>query len=408
VKATHNSRAAQKPDMKPSLRIVLLGYVIRGPLGGMAWHHLNYLLGLAELGHEVLFVEDSDDYPSCYDPHDHSVTTNPRAGLRFAADAFRLIGHDDAWCYFDEHEKQWHGPAAARVMNFCEDADVVLNVSGVNPLRQWTSSIPIRVLIDTDPLFTQLRHLQEPERLAFARQHNVFFTFGENIPAGTSKVPDDGLPWRATRQPISLAAWPQRPAAANSCYSTVMQWDSYSSRRLAGVEYGMKSRSFEPYFSLPVKVDVGMALALGGETAPRQQLAEAGWRVDDPMPISLTPGTYRDYIASSRGEWSVAKHGYVVARTGWFSERSCCYLACGRPVIVQDTGWPGCATEVDGLRFFSDPDGACQALQQIEADYLRHCRGARALAESLFSPEAVLRPLLQQAVEVGRQMEAAA
>jgi hypothetical protein len=293
-------------------------------------------------------------------------------------------------------------------MKFCEDADVVLNVSGVNPLREWTRNIPVRVLIDTDPLFTQLRHLQEPERLAFARQHNAFFTFGENIPAGTSKVPDDGLPWRATRQPVSLAAWPDSPAAVGSYYSTVMQWDSYAAQCLAEVEYGMKSRSFEPYFSLPGEVDVGLALAVGGMAAPREELAHAGWRVDDPMPISRTPGTYRDYIASSRGEWSVAKHGYVVAQTGWFSERSCCYLASGRPVIVQDTGWPGCTDEVDGLRFFSGPDGARQALQQIEADYPRHCRGARELAKSLFSPETVLRLLLEQAVKVARRMEAAA
>jgi hypothetical protein len=380
------------------LRIVLLGYVVRGPIGGMAWHHLNYVKGLTELGHDVLFIEDSDEYPACYDPRDHSMTCDPEYGLRFSAHAFSSIDHDQNWCYFDAHTHRWHGPASENAIDFCRDADLVLNVSGVNPLRDWTRDIPVRVLIDTDPLFTQLRNLQEPEWLEYSLQHNAFFTFGENIPEGRSTVPDDGILWLPTRQPVSLESWPFNPAPSSASYSTVMQWDSYRTRKLGQQEFGMKSQSFLPFMDLPAMVEARLSLAVGGENAPRQKLQAAGWQVDDPMTISESIESYRDYITHSRGEWSVAKHGYVEAHTGWFSERSACYLASGRPVIVQDTGWSACPDGSDGLRQFSDLDGARSALQEIEENYERHSVGARKLAEEFFSPEVVLSPLLQRAL----------
>ena len=150
------------------IRIVVLGYVVRGPIGGMAWHHLNYVRGLADLGHEVLFLEDSDDYPSCYDPSRFVTDCDPAYGLGFARKAFAEIGMDDCWCYHDAHKNRWFGPAAERALAFCRDADLVINVSGVNPLRDWTAAIPVRAFIDTDPLFTQAKHIEDPAALALA------------------------------------------------------------------------------------------------------------------------------------------------------------------------------------------------------------------------------------------------
>lgn len=378
------------------LRIVVLGYVVRGPVGGMAWHHLNYVRGLAELGHDVLFVEDSDDYPSCYDPTRFVTDCDPGYGLQFAAAAFKGIGHADGWCYHDAHTGRWHGPAAGRALSFCRSADLVLNVSGVNPLRDWTARVPLRAYIDTDPLFTQARHLDDPAAMARAAAHNLHFTFGELIPAGQSAAPADGFAWQPTRQPVALSCWPVRPLAPRGAFTTVMQWDSYATRTVEGTEFGMKSASFAGYEDLPGRVSANMALALGGEGAPQDMLAARGWRIDDPLAATRTIDSYRDYLAAAKGEWSVAKHGYVAGHTGWFSERSACFLASGRPVVVQDTGCSQVLEAEAGLSFFRSPDEAVEAMQAVEADYARHAAAARDVAERYFDSARVLAKLLDR------------
>jgi hypothetical protein len=189
------------------LRIVVLGYIVRGPIGGMAWHHLQYVLGLARLGHDVYFFEDSDDYPSCYDPTTNSMQIDPSYGLAFASDAFNAVGLSAHWAYHDAHVGQWLGPAADRAIEICASADLLLNISGVNPLRSWFDRVPVRVLIDTDPVFLQIRHIQNEQAHRNAARHTAFLSFGENI-GGIAKIPDDGFPWGATRQPIVLECWP--------------------------------------------------------------------------------------------------------------------------------------------------------------------------------------------------------
>ena len=136
------------------LRIIVLGYIVRGPLGGLAWHHLQYVLGLVELGHDVIFVEDSDDYPACYDPARNVVDTDPSYGLDFTARTFERVGLGQRWAYYDAHTTRWLGPCAGQVLSLCASADLLLNLSGVNPLRPWLLQIPARALVDTDPVFT--------------------------------------------------------------------------------------------------------------------------------------------------------------------------------------------------------------------------------------------------------------
>src|SRR5437764_344950 len=212
------------------LRIVLLGYIVRGPLGGLAWHHLQYALGLDRLGHEVYFVEDSDDYPSCYDPERGVTDTDPSYGLRFAKDTFEKVGLGGCWAYHDAHTGRWLGPCAGRIVTACASADLLLNLSAVNPLRPWFLEVPVRVLVDTDPVFTQINHLTDPKARDAALKHNVFFSFGETVGSEQGSTPDDGFPWRATRQPIVLDAWPVTPGPPDGKFTTVMQWDSYPAR----------------------------------------------------------------------------------------------------------------------------------------------------------------------------------
>lgn len=383
------------------LRIAVLGYIVRGPIGGMAWHHLQYVLGLVRLGHDVRFVEDSDDYPGCYDPVRGVIDENPGYGLGFAAAAFNRLGLSACWAYHDAHARRWHGPAAESIVGWLAQADLLLNISGVNPLRPWLLGVPARVLIDTDPAFTQIRHLTDPAARTAAAAHTSFFTFGENIPAGRSSVPDDGFPWQPTRQPIVLDVWPFTPAPSEGRFTTVMQWDSYPPQEHDGRRYGMKSESFGPYFDLPGRCGRVFELAVGSPSAPRELLSESGWLLRNPLEVTRDPWTYQEYVRGSMAEFGVAKHGYVVGRTGWFSERSACYLATGRPALLQDTGFTDWLSAPGGVVAFRTPEDAATGVREIMARFEHHAREARAVAAEYFDAGRVLPHLVEQALAVG-------
>jgi hypothetical protein len=379
------------------MRIVVLGYIIRGPLGGQAWHHLQYVLGLIRLGHEVRFIEDSDDYPGCYDPSRYVIDCDPSYGLRFAADAFGRHGLGDHWAYHDAHSGRWLGPACSSAQEFCRTADVLLNVSAVNPLRDWALEVPVRVLVDTDPVFTQVRHLTDDAARRRALDHNVFFTFAENVRRGTAELPNDGFEWRATRQPIVLDVWPVTPAPPAAPYTTVMHWQSYRPLEYAGKWYGTKSASFQRFLDLPRRATVPLEIALGGDDAPLEMLGDKGWKLVNPLEVALTPEDFQDYVRASRGELAVAKQGYVVSNSGWFSERSAGYLASGRPVVTQETGFSEWLPLGCGLFSFREADEALDALERIEKDYDRNAIAARNIAEEHFESGQILSRLLEEA-----------
>lgn len=379
------------------LRIIVLGYIVRGPLGGLTWHHLQYLLGLQRLGHDVWFFEDSDDYPSCYDPEKHEVGVDAAYGLRYAARVFDATGMADRWAYFDAHTQQWSGPAGGRAGHLGQTADVVLNLSCVNPLRPWWEHVPVRVLVDTDPVFTQVRHLRDSGSDALAGSHTAFFTFGERFRQPGCTIPDDGLPWRPTRQPVVLDMWPVIPPTRDGVFTTVMQWESYPPVTWDGKSFGTKSASFRSFLDLPKRTSATLELAVGGVGAPRTDLIERGWRIQDPLVISRTPWSFQRYLSQSAAEFAVAKQAYVATASGWFSERSAGYLASGRPVLVQDTGFGEVIPYGEGLLSFSESDGAAAGIEEILRRHGWHCQQARLLAEEHFDARKVLEDLLARA-----------
>jgi hypothetical protein len=376
------------------MRILVLGYLVRGPLGGLAWHHLHYVLGLRGLGHEVYFLEVGDNYDCCYHPEWQTMTHDPSFGLSFANAAFSRLGLGECWAYHDAHTSTWRGGYRGPIEELCRSADLLLNVSGVNALLDAFLQVPIRVLIDTDPVFTQIRHLTDSAAMEIASKHNAFFSFGENLGLPGCLIPSDGFGWRTTRQPIVLDAWASTPGPVEGNYSTVIQWDSYPAREYGGRTYGMKSASFPPYFDLPRKVDSPLELAIGSPSAPRALLRDQGWIVSDPYEATRDPWVYQQFIQKSKGEFTVAKHGYVVTHSGWFSERSACYLAAGRPVITQDTGFGTVLPTGEGLFAFNTMEEILAAFEAVESDYERHSRAAREIAEEYFRAEKVLGKLL--------------
>ena len=377
------------------MRILVLGYLVRGPLGGMAWHHLQYALGLADLGHDVYFLEDSDDYASCYDPRVNAMVDDPSYGLAFAGDALTRLDLGDRWAYYDAHRGAWLGPAGERAADLLRSADLLLNVSGSNRLRDWHMGIPHRVLIDTDPVFTQVRHLTDAAAKAKALRHTAFFSFGENIGRG-AHIPDDGFAWQPTRQPIVLRAWPVTPGKPLARYTTVMQWDSYPVLEYGGERYGMKSQSFAPYIDLPRRTGAALELAVGSPAGPRAKLGRHGWHLANPLEVASDPWRYQQYLGDSKAELTVAKHGYVVSRSGWFSERSAAYLASGRPVVTEDTAFGTWLPPGEGVLAFATPEQAIGAVEDVERRYDLHCRAAREVAEAHFDSRIVLGTLLER------------
>jgi hypothetical protein len=377
------------------MRIIVLGYIIRGPLGGLCPHHFQYLLGFKKMGHEVLFLEDSDSYASCYNPDTHEMTTDPTYGINFITELFKKYDLENSWAYFDEHSGQWYGQSQKKVFEFCASADLVVNISHVNPLRDWWLNIPTRILIDTDPAFTQIRHLDDDAYSHIAKQHTHFFTFGENFGKPGCSIPDDGFAWKPTRQPVVFDMWELAQPRPEGKWSTVMSWDSYKVRKHGDITYGMKSASFTEYMQLPTMTSEDFELAIGANP-PRERLREAGWKVEGALAVTRTVDNFRNFISNSKGEWSIAKQGYVVCDSGWFSERSCSYLAMGRPVIVQNTGFDQVIETGRGLFAFSSPAESVTCLEEVTRNYDRHCEYAREVAHSFFDSKMVLGEMLRQ------------
>lgn len=382
-----------------NLRIAVGVYVVRAPMGGLSWHYLQYVLGLARLGHDVLAVEVSDDHEwCCYNPALETNDTNPAFGLAYAQSAYGRLGLADRWAYHDGFGDGWCGPAAGTVMSFLRDADLFINISGATTMRPWFREVPRRVLIDTDPAFRQVRHLTVAEDRAVADAHNSFFTFGELFGREDCLIPDDGYGWIPTRQPVVLEEWRVTPVPANAPFTTVMRWDSYRPRRYQDLELGMKSRSFAPYRRLPSAAPAPLEMAIGAP-CPHDELEAEGWRLQNPYHAAPDPWALQDFMAGSVGEFTVAKHGYVTTRSGWFSERSAGYLASGRPVITQDTGFGDILPTGNGLHSFHDPATAITAMNDVLSNPAAQGLAAREIAEEYFDSTTVLTRLIQQAMD---------
>ena len=350
------------------------------------------------MGHDVYFLEDSgDEAYCCYNPATGICNEDPTVGVAFIKNFFNAFELGERWAYYDKHQDKWYGKFSEKQPGVFNSFDILINLSCSNPIRDWLDNIPVRILVDTDPVFTQIRNLKDPGRNALSQRHNVFFTFGENFGSGGCSIPADGFLWEPTRQPVVMNAWPVLPGRPESKFTTVMQWKSYDSREYNGQVFGQKSESFLKFMTLPKLTNAKLEIAIGSESAPRTILKENGWSICNPNEIAADPWKYQEYLQRSKGEFSVSKHGYVVSNSGWFSERSAAFLASGRPVIVQDTGFSNWIHTGKGIISFQTPEEALVGIEAVTKDYKENCRMARVLAEEYFNAPQILSQLIEHA-----------
>ncbi len=374
-----------------SLKVLCSGHLVRHPLGGHSWHHLQYLVGLQRMGHEVAFFEDWGWPNSCYDAQRDEMTADPSYGINYLRQLLRPHGLAERWCYLAENG-QAHGMSRAELSAWCRECDLYLNLSNMN----WIDKLTLcrrRALVDTDPVFTQIGAHGMGGPLD---QYHALLTYGENVHRAGCTMPTAGRCWLPTRQPVVLDLWPVASTNTAAAWTSVINWTAYGEHEHGGRVYGQKDREFEPYWDLPRRAEEAMELAVAAPGDVKRRLAAGGWSTIDPLSVTRDPQAYQSYLARSRGEWCVAKHGYVVTQCGWFSDRSAGYLASGRPVVLQDTGFNRNLPCGRGLVAFTTHEQAVSALHQVREDYAGHCRAARQVAVEYFDASRVLGDLLER------------
>ncbi len=374
-------------------RILVSGMIAADPFqGGATWAVLQYLLGFQRLGYEVFFVEPIQPKALRPEGADLSVSENA-AYFREVVGQFGLATRSALLLVGTE---QTVGLPYAELRAIARGSDVLINISGMLEDPALLEPIPRRVYLDLDPAFIQLWHHANGIDMRFAA-HTNFVTVGRGIGRADCPIPTCGLEWIPTFQPVVLDEWPVAREIEHDALTTIANWRGYGSVEHEGQQYGQKAHSLRQFFALPRLCPEKFAPALAihpGETSDLAALAENGWHVLDPAKVAGTPDRYRRFIQGSKAEFGIAKTGYVHSRSGWFSDRSACYLASGRPVLAQETGFSRDLPTGEGLLSFHTADDIVAGIASMNADYARHARAARGIAEEFFESGKVLRRLL--------------
>jgi hypothetical protein len=308
----------------------------------------------------------------------------------------REFGFEEQAALLLKGTRQTIGLPYAELMKKTRQADVFFNISGMLQDHALFEQIPLRVYVDLDPAFIQLWQTECKIDMRFSN-HTHFVTIGLRLGQPDCPVPTAGRTWLTTLQPVVLQHWPITQSISHDALTTVANWRGYGSIEYQGRHYGQKAHSWRKFFELPRMTTEKFALALAihpDEKNDVQALRENNWELLDPIESAGTPARYRRFIQESKAEFGIAKSGYVVSRCGWFSDRSACYLASGRPVLAQETGFSRYLPIGEGLFPFTTVDDVLGAIEELNRDYPRHCRAARALAERFFDSRRVLSQLL--------------
>jgi hypothetical protein len=379
-------------------KIIVFGILFWYPLAGVTYQFLHYLIGLRRLGYDPYYIEDSGRW--IYDPRINDLSGDASGNIAAVAPILEAHGFSDRWAFRGHYpDGQCYGMSESQILQLYRDADAFLNVTGAQEIREEHLACPRRIYVESDPFALQVKVAQGDEAtIATLAAHDTLFSFGENLGAPDCDVPLERFRWLPTRQPVVLDLW-DNPYATGEAYTTITTWHNKGKNITyrGDTYYWTKDREFEKFLDLPRQRAVSFELAAGVDENVERLLREHNWRQVNSVEISKDIDRYRDYIQRSRGEFTVARDQYVRPYTGWFSDRSACYLAAGRPVITQETGFSKFLPTGRGLFGFRTMEDILAAVDAIESDYAGHCRAAREVAAEYFAAEKVVGSLMERA-----------
>lgn len=386
--------------LKPTKgKIIVFGILFWYPLAGVTYQFLHYMIGLRRLGYDPYYIEDSGRW--IYDPLINDLSPNATSNINAVAPVLSAYGFADRWAFRGNYpDGKCYGMTEDQILQLYNNADAFLNITGAQEIRDEHLACPRRIYVESDPFASQVRVSQgDNASIAALSAHDTHFTFGENLGAPDCGVPIERFRWLPTRQPIVLDLWNNTYGSEASTYNTITTWHNTGKDVTYRGEkyYWTKDREFKKFLDLPRHRPVRFELAAGVNGDVKQLLREYGWHQVHSVVISEHIDRYREYIQHSRGEFTVARDQYVRPQTGWFSDRSACYLAAGRPVITQETGFSKFLPTGKGLFGFTTMEDVLAAVDAIESNYEANCRAAREIAKEYFAAEKVLFSLIERA-----------
>lgn len=391
-------------------RIVVAGILFFNPVAGVIYQALHYLLGLRRLGYDVYYVEDTNWWS--LDPRSGSFSADPTASIELITPILDKHGFSERWAYrrvhADDEPRGCWGMGNEDVLELYRTADAWLNVTGSQTVWDDVAQCDLRVLVETDPISAQIDVANgRQQAIDHLDAHQVHFTFGETLDADPCPIPLGPYQWQPTRQPVSMELWSDSVDGTvgladpdHRRFTSITSWhDDNKDRVYNDVSYRWtKDSEFLKVLDLPSRYPDRFELAvtgLGDGDVP--QLTGAGWQLQDALALSTSCADYQRFIADSYGEFTVAREQYTLPRTGWFSDRSATYLAAGRPVITQETGFSDVLPTGSGLYAWETTDDVAAALDAIDADPGRAQRDAHEIARSYFADDVVLGSLMKRA-----------
>ena len=384
-------------------RIVVMGFMGGCPIAGVIWQHIHYIVGLQRLGHEVYYVEDSARY--VYNPVTYEEDMNYAYAAQTLDRLARQFGFEGRWSFCARFRPDWptEGMPLAKVRELYRTADCILAVCGTQEFNEDLLVSQNLIYVESDPGVEQIRVDKNDEKeRAYLMRHRARFTFGENVGTAHFPVPLHGIRWLPTRQPVVTDFWKtDGPPPGGAVFSTVANWNTSGRKDIEwrGSNYlWSKSIEFLKFVEAPARAgeDFEMAVAIR-DAETREMFHGNRWRLVQPDRMSIEWDVYRSYLRESKGEFTVAKDQYVRLNTAWFSDRTACYLACGRPAITQETGFTRLFGGAKGLLAFSTIDEITGHVRAINADYAGHSRAAFEIAAEYFEATKILGSLLERA-----------
>jgi hypothetical protein len=376
-------------------RIILGSYMIRYPLGGMMSWVLQYLVGFQRLGHDVYFVEKSGYANACYDPSQGIMTDDCSYGVKVVGALLGRFGLEDRWCHVDVNEC-YHGLSKEHVDDLFKSADLFVDMGTHGAWLQEAQHTGCTVLVDGEPGFTQMKMHKRLAAGETLPDYDFYYTTGQNIGRRLGTAPTAGKSWGHLFHPVVLELFPQQEAPEQAPFTTVMNWQSYESLEFEGTTFGHKDVEFEKFIDLPGRVASTMEIAVSGRRVPTERLLRAGWSLRNAHDVTSSYDSFAAYVRQSRGEFSVCKNGFVATNSAWFGDRSAAYLASGRPVVLQETGFSQHLSCGKGLFAVRNAEEAAAAISELDADYQYHCRWARRIAAEYLDAPRVLGKFLDE------------